>query len=174
MDACHGLVCKLRTSFKFTPLILFEDLFEARAILLGRLGRHDQALEIYVYEMNDHAKAEDYCKRIYSPDGETSHVFLTLLRIYLRPTVTTQHDLLKPALDLISRHGPRLDPIETLQLLPPLVSTEDVRPFLVEALRAPVFDTRVIREINKSRNDQLTNKLTRLEVRRVVVSDSRM
>ena len=35
------------------------DLFEARAILLGRLGRHDQALELYVFRMHDYLKAEE-------------------------------------------------------------------------------------------------------------------
>ena len=42
-----------------------------------------------------------YCKRIYQPNGETKNVFLTLLRIYLRPTIKTTTDLLTPALDLI-------------------------------------------------------------------------
>lgn len=37
-----------------------SDLFEARAILLGRLGRHDQALEMYAYRMQDYLKAEEY------------------------------------------------------------------------------------------------------------------
>jgi hypothetical protein len=36
------------------------DLFEARAILLGKLGRHDSALELYVYRLRDYAKAERY------------------------------------------------------------------------------------------------------------------
>jgi hypothetical protein len=36
------------------------DLYEARAILLGRLGRHDQALETYVYRLQNYAKAEEY------------------------------------------------------------------------------------------------------------------
>jgi Vam6/Vps39-like protein vacuolar protein sorting-associated protein 39 len=115
-----------------------------------------------------------YCKRVYRPNEETSNVFLTLLRIYLRPTVKTSADLLQPALDLISRHSPRLDAIETLNLLPPLVTAQDVRTFLIEALRAPVFDTRVIREISKSRNDQLARKLMLLQTKRVKVTDSRM
>lgn len=115
-----------------------------------------------------------YCKRIYAPDSDTSNVFLTLLRIYLQPTVKTSVDLLTPALDLVSRHSPRLDSIETLQLLPPLVSTKDIRAFLVEALRAPLFNIRVIREISKTRNDQLARKLMQLEVRRVAITDSRM
>jgi hypothetical protein len=37
----------------------YLDLFEARAILLGRLGRHDQALELYAYRLQDYLKAEE-------------------------------------------------------------------------------------------------------------------
>ncbi|KAF9007557.1 hypothetical protein BDQ17DRAFT_1350883 [Cyathus striatus] len=150
------------------------DLFEARAILLGRLGRHDQALELYVYKLRDYLKAEEYCKRIYRPGTETSNVFLTLLRIYLRPTAMVSSDLLQPALDLIHRHNPRLDPAETLDLLPPLVSAEDVRAFLYEALRAPIFDTQVVRNISKARNDQLARRLMLLQTKRVKVTDSRI
>jgi Vam6/Vps39-like protein vacuolar protein sorting-associated protein 39 len=64
--------------------------------------------------------------------------------------------------------------VETIQLLPPLVTTDDIRPFLIEALRTPVFDTRVIREMSKSRNDQLSRRLMALQSRRVKVTDSRM
>jgi hypothetical protein len=64
--------------------------------------------------------------------------------------------------------------VETLQLLPPLVTAHDVRTFLLEALRAPIFDTRVIREISKSRNDQLARNLMVLQAKRVKVTDSRM
>ncbi|KAH9481762.1 Vacuolar morphogenesis protein 6 [Psilocybe cubensis] len=150
------------------------DLHEARAILLGRLGRHDQALETYVYRLQDYLKAEEYCKRVYQPGSSTAGVFLTLLRIYLRPTVQTTSDLLQPALELISRHSPRLDAVETLQLLPPLVTMDEIREFLIESLRAPVFDTQVIRQISKARDDQLARKLIGLKARRVKVTDSRI
>lgn len=36
------------------------DMFEARAVLLGRLGRHEAALETYVYRLRDYIKAEEY------------------------------------------------------------------------------------------------------------------
>ncbi|KAF9472733.1 hypothetical protein BDN70DRAFT_886627 [Pholiota conissans] len=150
------------------------DLHESRAILLGRLGRHDQALEAYVYRLQDFKKAEEYCKRVYKAGSETNGVFLTLLKIYLRPTVQITTDFLQPALDLISRHSPRLDSIETLQLLPPLVTTQDVRAFLIEGLRVPIFDTQVVRQISKARNDQLARRLMNLQSRRVKVTDSRI
>ncbi|KAG6881211.1 hypothetical protein C0995_002611, partial [Termitomyces sp. Mi166 len=149
-------------------------LFEARAILLGRLGRHDQALELYVYRMHDYLKAEEYCKRVYETGTKTESVFLTLLRLYLRPTAKINEDLLPPALDLIGRHNSRLDIVETLQLLPPLVTAQDVRAFLVEALRAPIFDTSVIRHISKARNDQLSRRLMLLQTKRVKVTDGRI
>ncbi|KAL0955078.1 hypothetical protein HGRIS_003995 [Hohenbuehelia grisea] len=155
-------------------LLSSEDLYEARAILLGRMGRHDQALELYVYRLHDYVKAEEYCRRIYQPNSETSHVFLTLLRLYLRPTIKTSRDLLQPALDLVSRQSPRLDVVEALHLFPPLVTTQDIRAFLFEALRAPTFDTQVVRQISKARNDQIARKLMVAQSKRVKVTDSRI
>ena len=115
-----------------------------------------------------------YCKRVYQPNTETKNVYLTLLRIYLRPTVKTTTDLLAPALELISRHSPRLDEVETLQILPPMVTAQDVRAFLMEALRAPRFDRRVVKEISKARDEQVARKLMYLQAKRVKVTDSRM
>ncbi|KAF9266470.1 hypothetical protein L218DRAFT_956243 [Marasmius fiardii PR-910] len=155
-------------------LLSSQDLYEARAILLGRLGRHDQALELYVYRLHEYLKAEEYCKRCYKPNSPTRNVFLTLLRIYLRPTVKTNVDLLQPALELISRHSPRLDTIEALQLLPQLVTIQELRTFLIEGLRIPVFDAHVMRSVSKARNDQLARSLMALQSRRVKVTDSRI
>lgn len=115
-----------------------------------------------------------YCKRVYQPGTEAKNIFLTLLRIYLRPAVKTSIDLLTPALDLISRHSPRLDEVETLQILPPLVPAQDVRRFLIEALRAPIFDKRVTREVHKARDEQVARRLMYLQGKRVKVTDSRM
>jgi hypothetical protein len=111
---------------------------------------------------------------MFQPGTATQNIFLTLLRIYLRPLVKTADDLLRPALELIERHGPRLDPEETLQLLPPLVSARDVRTFLIGALRVPRFDARVVREVALARKDQVARKLMYLEANRVKITDSRM
>lgn len=63
IDRLYGLLSSTGISCCpsfYTILIwLFLDLFEARAVLLGRLGRHDQALELYVYRMHDYQKAEE-------------------------------------------------------------------------------------------------------------------
>lgn len=118
-----------------------------------------------------------YCKRVYAPSSSTSAVFLTLLRTYLRPpssSSTSPSLLLQPALDLISRHAARLDARATLALLPPLVRAQDVNAFLIEALKAPRLDTKVVKAVSQAREEQVARNLVRLQSRRVKVTDSRM
>jgi len=152
-------------------LLPSDAMFEARAVLLGRLGKHQGALEIYVYRLHDYIKAEEYCKRVYHSISECKDIFLSLLRIYLH---SGSSNLLRPALELISRHSPRLDTVETLNLLPPMVTAQDLSAFMCEALRKPVFDTHVIREIWKSRSDQVSAALIELQTKRVKITDSRI
>ncbi|KAG2090818.1 hypothetical protein BD769DRAFT_1781645 [Suillus cothurnatus] len=45
---------------KVTYGLLSESLFEVRAVLLGRMGRHEHALELYIYKLKNYAKAEEY------------------------------------------------------------------------------------------------------------------
>ena len=113
-----------------------------------------------------------YCKRVYHIEPDSKGIFLTLLRIYLKSS--TPSNLLRPALDLISRHSPRLDAVETLHLLPPMVAAQDLKAFLCEALREPLFDTRVVREVWKGRSEQVASRLIALQAKRVKVTDSRM
>ena len=67
-----------------------------------------------------------------------------------------------------------MDATETLKLLPPLVQARDVKEFLIESLRVPRFDTRIVREIAKTRRDDAATRLMVLEEKRVKVVDSRM
>lgn len=45
-----------------------DNLLEERAIILGRLGKHEQALTIYVRALGDIDKATEYCKKIYEKE----------------------------------------------------------------------------------------------------------
>lgn len=43
-----------------TSLTLIDpDFYEARAIVFSKMGQHRQVLEIYVFKLNDHDKAEE-------------------------------------------------------------------------------------------------------------------
>lgn len=59
-----------------------QDLYEERAVLLSRIGRHDQALAIYAHRLEDTAMAEAYAERHYT-SGDARDVYLTLLDVYL-------------------------------------------------------------------------------------------
>ncbi|KAM7194088.1 hypothetical protein V8F33_007415 [Rhypophila sp. PSN 637] len=39
--------------------------YEAQAVVLCKMQQHKQALEVYVFKMQDYTKAEEYCNRIY-------------------------------------------------------------------------------------------------------------
>lgn len=49
--------------------MVFSGLFEERAIILGKLGRHEQALSIYVSVLSDIQRAKEYCDKVYVLGG---------------------------------------------------------------------------------------------------------
>ena len=97
--------------------------------------------------------------------------FLDLQRIFVGG-LERLHLLQVLSLSGFERLGQLL--LATLQLLPPLVTAQDVRAFLLESLRAPVFDTRVVRNVTKAREDQVARRLMVLQSKRVRITDSRM
>ncbi|CUA75985.1 hypothetical protein RSOLAG22IIIB_01989 [Rhizoctonia solani] len=173
------LLAFVNTSKYYDPDRLYAllpqtDLHEVRAVVLGKLGNHYGALDIYVHKLQDYTEAEEYCKRVYRTEPDPHGVFLTLLKIFLQPAQPNTPSLLRPALDLISRQSPRIDPIETLGLLPPLVTTSDLKTFLHTALRNPRVDTRIERELWLARSQQADRRVAALHARRVRVTDSRI
>ncbi|KAK8085960.1 hypothetical protein PG994_000934 [Apiospora phragmitis] len=46
--------------------------YEAQAVILSNMGSHKQALDIYVFKMQDYGKAEEYCNRIHKLQSEPS------------------------------------------------------------------------------------------------------
>jgi hypothetical protein len=45
--------------------VLFTGLFEERAIVLGKLGRHEHALAIYMSILRDVPRAVEYCDKVF-------------------------------------------------------------------------------------------------------------
>ena len=41
------------------------DLYEERALILSKLGQHEQALTIYAHRLGDMQLAQEYCERLY-------------------------------------------------------------------------------------------------------------
>lgn len=47
-------------------------MFEERAVILGKLGKHEQVLSIYVMILGDVDRAIQYCNQVYTNQKEGS------------------------------------------------------------------------------------------------------
>jgi hypothetical protein len=96
----------------------FDINTEERAILYGKLGEHEEALNIYVNILNDVVKAELYCKHVYmNPTYKnTKNVYYQLLKIYLN---NESDDIrIKCSIDLLNEHSDKIANCHTLEMLP--------------------------------------------------------
>ncbi|KAH9360728.1 hypothetical protein HPB48_020207 [Haemaphysalis longicornis] len=161
-DLVHFLQSSDRyTAENFPTHLLNDGLFEEAAVVMGKLGRHSEALEVYIYILKDPCKAEQYCASQYSRNPELNRdVFLILLQMYLQPPDEGSRVLLcrrtatglvgmPPSLAVLQRcpeqnleialrilidHVKEIDPLRALQMLPGDVLVSDVRDFLREVL----------------------------------------
>jgi Vam6/Vps39-like protein vacuolar protein sorting-associated protein 39 len=176
-----------------------EDLYEIRAVLLGRMGQHDAALSIYVHVLKNVSQAEEYCKRVWSSreSEEDRQVFFTLIKVLLHPEQTRaaaavlrsstaapekkqQLDSasgLTEALGIIARHGPRIDAVAVFELLPPLVPMQRLHAFATRVLQvtsAERHDAQILSPLLQAREHQLDHGLMALKARSVKITDSRL
>ncbi|KAI1424978.1 SPX domain-containing protein [Xylaria sp. FL1777] len=134
--------------------------YEAQAVVLSNMGNHKQALEIYVFKMQNYVKAEEYSERHDSADGSpinqdehdaTASIYHTLLSLYLTPPPPHEPNL-EPALSLLSRHGSRLPATSTLSLIPDTLPVADLASYFRGRIRAAnsiVSETRIVEALRK-------------------------
>ncbi|KAI8958278.1 SPX domain-containing protein [Daldinia sp. FL1419] len=182
-ERLNGLVEFLKASQQYSlskalSIIPRDDpaFYEARAIIFSNMGSHKQALEIYVFNMQDYAKAEEYCNHINAlpssrresfpalsstdeedrdPDSRPS-IYHMLLSLYLTPPAPNKPNL-GPALSLLSRHGSRLPAESTLSLIPddlPVTELESYFRGRIRAANSVVSESRIIEGLRKT---QLVN-----------------
>ncbi|KAK9894896.1 hypothetical protein P389DRAFT_211571 [Cystobasidium minutum MCA 4210] len=180
----------LETSKQYRPDRLLarigddERMEEVKATLLGKLGQHDGALQIYVHKLKDHARAEEYCKRVYEEESsiaKKSNIFVTLLNVYLRPRheegKADPKPQLEPALHLLAKYGARMDANYVLEILPPLLTVQELQIFLSKSIRKSISwsnNHKVVKRIRTARMDQVNLSLVELENRRVKITDGRL
>ncbi|KAF2447253.1 vacuolar morphogenesis protein AvaB [Karstenula rhodostoma CBS 690.94] len=156
----------LKTSTNYNTMRVFRqlpaddaDYYDARAVVLSKMGNHKQALQIYVFDMKDYAKAEEYCNATYlstvppsSPTHSSFHpsstsppqpppeapepsIYHVLLSLYLAPPHPHAPNW-PPALALLSRHGARLPANTTLDLVPPSLPVKDLASYFRGRIRS--------------------------------------
>ena len=137
------LISFLENSLHYKPEKLISsfpqcDMYEERALLLGRLERHEPALAIYAYILRAPVLAEDYCEKNYS---HCRDVYLQLMKMYLitpdleklgieSPRRDKLESNMKSALALLSKYHEVIDTSQVLNLLPPDTPLRDLQVFL--------------------------------------------
>ncbi|XP_026886661.2 transforming growth factor-beta receptor-associated protein 1 isoform X1 [Electrophorus electricus] len=117
-----------------------------KAILLGRAGEHQKALQVLVNQEKDVCAAETYCWRTSAGQDRkcTQQLFLCLLQIYLG----SGHHV-TAAVDLLNNNAMAFNPARVLEVLPGSWSLQLVMHFLRESLRATTHERR-LRGLEKS------------------------
>lgn len=113
----------LSNSQHYSPDRVLEDfpttvLLEERALVLGRLNKHEKVLAIYIQVMGDVQKAETYAEANYEQNKEIFNIFMrTILKPMQQPPyegVSLHPDFLRPniqvALKLLNKYTVKIDP----------------------------------------------------------------
>ncbi|KAJ1975305.1 Vacuolar morphogenesis protein 6 [Dimargaris xerosporica] len=137
--ARQRLLILLRQSPYYNPENILSKLpahglYQERAIVLARMGQHDQALQLIVYRLRDFDQAEAYCRAHH----EVDNIFLTLLKVYLvRPETAPAHTEYWPqALRLMTCYGRYIDAHAALAFIPTSTTLKQLYPFFEQSLRA--------------------------------------
>ncbi|RMZ99504.1 vam6 Vps39 isoform X2 [Brachionus plicatilis] len=124
---------------------------EERAIVLGKMGHHKDALSIYVNILNDTQKAEAYCEYIYSQSyiAGSKDVFYELLQLYLNSDY--EEIRIDASIRLLNMHSKEIGTVKTLELLPAqLMKCKNLSQF---------FENMLDRIVRTKHDTQIRNRL---------------
>jgi Vam6/Vps39-like protein vacuolar protein sorting-associated protein 39 len=128
-----------------------ESYAEERAVVLGKLGKHHEALTIYVNILNDTEKAEAYCEDVYAQANiiDSKQVFYQLLKIYLNSDY--EEIRIGASIRLLNAHSNEIGSCRTLELLPAeLMKCKNLSNF---------FENMLNRLVRNKHNTQIINRL---------------
>uniref|UniRef100_A0A3Q3H2I4 Si:ch211-266g18.9 n=1 Tax=Labrus bergylta TaxID=56723 RepID=A0A3Q3H2I4_9LABR len=123
-----------------TARIKSTTLHVEKAILLGRVGEHAEALQVLVHQERDLQAAQAFCCRAsQNQDSQFRQtLLLTLLQIYLR-----SHDLTNAAMDLLNDNAQVFTAENVIRILPDTWSVQLLSQFLVASLRQTFHQRRM-------------------------------
>ncbi|XP_022091314.1 vam6/Vps39-like protein [Acanthaster planci] len=182
----------LETSSSYIPERLlthfpFDGFYEERALLLGRLGRHEQALAIYAHVLKDTRRAEEYCRRNYARDPQTNKdVYLSLFKTYIKPpdasslrimaSIEPSKPNIKAALEVLQFHHDKVDTARALEMLPETIQVSDVCGFLEGVLETKAKHRRnnqILKSLFFSENLQVREQHIHYQSQKCVITEER-
>jgi len=159
------------------------------------MGNHKQALQIYVFQIKDFGKAEDYCNQVYRTDSPASSmttpvlapasdgdatepsIYHTLLALYLTPPPPHKANW-PPALDLLSKHGARLPASSTLDIIPATLPVKELDDYFrgrIRSANTAMNEERIVARLRGVEKVAVEAQLLlEMRNRRVIVGEERL
>ncbi|KAI6223780.1 hypothetical protein M3Y99_01431600 [Aphelenchoides fujianensis] len=167
-------------------LLLLDDyLIEEKAIVFGRLKRHEEALLIYTNVLMDFAAAERYCVQHYNPkDALNSQVFFLLYKAYISPNDLPSEALsstlkqrkpvgnVNEALKILKYHSIKLDTVQAIALIPvdtPLSRVYGALESVLESTKNKVSSTAIRLAVSNVARGHAGRELEKTESKRVTI-----
>ena len=166
------------------PQFPYDCLEEERAILLGSLQRHVEALVLYLYKMRDYNLAKEYCAKHSRPDNNIYTILFelmlqspepSLLRQLSIPTETKSPTSLDDVIELVNEHGSKLDEHTVMEVLPKYVPLAKVAKFIRMKMQQKVAQkhkSQVKKGLLHAEHLQVQRERLQLESQKIEVSDS--
>lgn len=138
----------LKKSEKYSPETVLQELppnilLEERALILGRLKKHEKVLAIYIQILGNVEKASEYCEEVYPEEND---IFAMLLKTILNPLseppypgVSLHPDFLKPnsetVLQLLNKYAVNINPAKVWPHLPEDMPLHRLRNYMETVIR---------------------------------------
>eukprot|EP00803_Ostreobium_quekettii_P007599 evm.model.scf_3833.1 EVM.evm.TU.scf_3833.1 scf_3833:4766-7651(-) len=159
-------------------------LFDLQALLMEKLGRHKEALEVYAQELHSLELAEALCDRVYesSKGAGRGDIYMMLLEIYLgvkdgpNPPEWLNHSLWRQLFHMLSRKRYRIDAEKVFGALPFDLCLCEVMPFVEACLRTLAEQQRnvgVAKNLYSCENLEVKERLIKSKQRMVHATSER-
>ncbi|XP_042910118.1 vam6/Vps39-like protein isoform X1 [Parasteatoda tepidariorum] len=172
---------------RFATYMMNKGLYDEGAVILGKLGRHDDALTIYIHILQNYSKAERYCEKHYHKDKPGNQdVYLVLLKLYL-PSAENQKinipavgyvPIPKPnierAISILKQYSNKIDSFKALSLLPSVISVSDVKTFLecvLHSIQSQKYDVQLTKSLLYAEHLQVKAKSIHFHSYKLTVTD---
>lgn len=141
-------------AIKFMNKFTGDEFNEERAILLSRINKHQEALNIYVQNIKRIDLAEKHCEEYYGTNEESKDVFLILVQILLQQPEPN----IKDAIRILETHSEKINPMSVLKYLPNNILLTHLKgyfEFVLRTLNEKRRQIQVMKNLSKTDNIQV-------------------
>ncbi|KAG8183005.1 hypothetical protein JTE90_017093 [Oedothorax gibbosus] len=172
---------------RFAIHMMDKGLYDEGAVVLGRLGRHEDALTIYIHILQNYAKAENYCRKNYCKDKPGNQdVYLILLKLYLPSPENQKVNIpavgyvppakpdIERAISILKEYSNEIDSFKALGLLPSIISVSAVKNFLelvLHNIQARKYDVQLKKSLLYAEHLQVQAKSIHFHSYKLTVTD---